>query len=127
MKSSQYNFVSITRAYNVVEAVMTTIALCFNKTLTVSILLMYPRWTFLSQVSRNTITPLFFTLIALFHMFNIFYSLRWYLKRDINGVTRMQNRTDINKNKISLLGQLDAYINLHTKTDQRFKQFICTV
>jgi hypothetical protein len=127
MKSSQYNFVSITRAYNVVEAVMTTIALCFNKTLTVSILLMYPRWTFLSQVSRNTITPLVFTLIALFHMFNIFYSLRWYLKRDINGVTRMQNRTDINKNKISLLGQLDAYINLHTKTDQRFKQFICTV
>jgi hypothetical protein len=55
MQSSQYNFVSITRTSNIVDAVMTAIAFCFNKTLTVY---------YFTNVS--TITPLVLTLIALF-------------------------------------------------------------
>jgi hypothetical protein len=102
MKSSQYNFVSFTRTYNVVEAVVTTIAFCFNRTLTV--------YYFTNvRIYDNSFSSHAYSIIPIC---SVFYVLTWYLKREINGVTLIGNRTDF-MNKISLLGQ-PSFAWMHT-------------
>jgi hypothetical protein len=66
---SKYNFISITRAYNVIKAAMAVIAFHVNKILTIYYFTNVSRQDFLSRVFRNAITPLVLVLIGLIALF----------------------------------------------------------
>ena len=81
MTSSKYNFISITRAYNVIKAAMAVIAFHVNKILTIYYFTNVSRQDFLSPgvpKRDNSFSSRAYSAYSIIPICSVFYSLTWY-------------------------------------------------